>query len=71
MRYRLDMARPKKDHALGASEFIGLRVSPKMRETLEKVAEANGTTLATEARNAIDRGLTGWSRRQRPRKETK
>jgi predicted DNA-binding protein len=51
------MARPKKDEALGASEFIGIRVSPAMRESLEDAAKRNGTTIATEARNAIDRGL--------------
>jgi predicted DNA-binding protein len=51
------MARPKKDEALGASEFIGIRVSPVMREALEAAAQRNGTTIATEARNAIDRGL--------------
>jgi hypothetical protein len=53
------MARPKKDDALGASAFIGLRVPPAMRAALEKRAETNGTTLATEARASIERDLKG------------
>jgi uncharacterized protein (DUF1778 family) len=51
------MARPKKDEALGASAFIGLRVTPDLREALERAAKSNGTTIATEARQAIERGL--------------
>jgi hypothetical protein len=51
------MARPKKDDALGASAFIGLRVPPAMRAALEKRAAAHGTTLATEARASIERDL--------------
>jgi len=51
------MARPKKDDALGASAFIGIRVSPDLREALEKEAARNSTTLATEARQALERGL--------------
>lgn len=56
--YPRNMARPKKDEALGASAFIGLRVSPDMREALERAAKQNGTTIATEARQAIERGLS-------------
>ena len=51
------MARPKKDEALGASAFIGLRVPPAMRAALEKRAEVNGTNIATEARASIERDL--------------
>jgi hypothetical protein len=55
--YPRNMARPKKDEALGASAFIGLRVTPDLREALERAAKSNGTTIATEARQAIERGL--------------
>lgn len=55
--YPSNMARPKKDEALGATEFIGIRVPPALREALEKAAKSNGTTIATEARQAIERGL--------------
>lgn len=58
------MARPKKDEALGASAFIGLRVSPDMRQALERKAAANGSTIATEARNAIERGLEADRKRK-------
>jgi plasmid stability protein len=51
------MARPKKNDALGASAFIGIRVPPGMRKALERKAAAHGSTIATEARNAITLGL--------------
>jgi hypothetical protein len=61
--YRWGMARPKKDDALGASAFIGIRVPPGMRKALERKAAANGSTIATEARNAITLGLERGKRK--------
>lgn len=58
--------RPAKESALGASVFIGIRVPPELRQALERQAAANGSTIATEARNAIERGLA-----DRKRKPTK
>ena len=57
------MARPKKDDALGASAFIGIRVPPELRQALERQAAANHSTIATEARNAIERGLADRKRK--------
>jgi hypothetical protein len=58
------MARPKKDEALGASAFIGLRVPPALRDALERKAAANRTNIAVEARHALERGLEA-DRKQR------
>lgn len=61
------MARPKKDQALGASAFIGLRVPPALREALERKAAANGSSIATEARKAIEQGLEKDQRKRKAR----
>lgn len=59
------MARPKKDEALGASAFIGLRVPPALRDALERKAAANRTNIAVEARQALERGLEADKKQRR------
>jgi hypothetical protein len=59
--------RPCKESALGTKHFIGLRVSPDLRQALERKAAANKSTIATEARKAIEMGLEA-DRKRKPAK---
>lgn len=56
--------RASKEAAIGATELIGLRVSPDLRQALERKAAANNSTIATEARNAIEMGLEADRKRK-------
>lgn len=51
---RVVMARPKKGAELGATTQIGVRISEKMREALDKIANRNGRSISDEARCAIE-----------------
>lgn len=47
------MARPKKGEELGASNHVGVRLPPELRQRLEAIARKNGRTLADEVRAAL------------------
>lgn len=48
------MARPRKNKELGATAFIGIRISPELRERLERIAASNDRLLAEEVRRGLE-----------------
>ena len=48
------MARPKKEDAIGAKAFIGLRIQEALRERVEALAAKNGVLLAEQVRMALE-----------------
>lgn len=48
------MARPRKDQELGATAFVGIRISPELRERLERIAASNDRLLTEEVRHGLE-----------------
>jgi len=48
------MARPKKQDALDAKAYVGVRIPKSLRERLEEMARQNGRAITDEVREAIE-----------------
>lgn len=48
------MARPKKDDAIDAKAYVGVRIRNDTRDALEQMASKRGVTLAEEIRSALE-----------------
>ncbi len=59
------MARPIKQKALDATDYLGVRVHPSVREALDRIARMNGRVLAEEIRAAFDEHIERAERRAR------
>lgn len=55
------MARPKKADELGATHYVGTRITAELRAKLEAMADQNDRSLSDEVRAALERhaGLKG------------
>lgn len=59
------MARPIREKALDATDYLGVRIHPSVRAALDRLAKTNGRVLAEEVREALDEHIERAERRHR------
>jgi DNA polymerase III delta prime subunit len=59
------MARPKREQALNATEYVGVRIHEDLRAALERIADAKGVRLTEEIRTALQEHVKRDTRKAR------
>ncbi len=59
------MARPKKDDAIDAKAYVGVRIHNDTRDALERIAADRGVKLAEEIRSALEAHVERFVRKSK------